>query len=387
MKKNTTTTSRRKTSLRQFFSIVAAVFVGIGLVVASLTTVQADSIDDRIRALESEIDGFQAEAAKLAGQSATLQREIASLTAQKNAIQAQVDLSQAKYDKLTEEIAANEKKLAGAQDTLSSTITSMIAEGQTTPIEILASSSSVGDYIIRQDRLSSTSSQLQTSIDAINKVKTELSKQRVAAEKVLKDQKLQRDSLAAKESEQASLLAATRGQEAAYQSLIGQRSSQVASLRAQQAAAMAHSVGGEGIVYGSSSYPWMGASMNYDDYCRYPGGGSAADPWGYCKRQCVSYVAWKLNTDGRGNRGYSGLGNASGWGYGGSYVPVDDAQPGDVVVWYIGYYGHVMYVEWVSGSQVGISQMNVPYDSGRYSTDTYNKSTLRSSAYEIRRFH
>lgn len=386
MKIHTTTTNRRKTSLRQVFSLLAAVFVGMSLVVASLTTVKADTLDDRIRALESEIGSFQAEAAKLAGQSASLQQEIASLTAQKNAIQAQVDLSQAKYDKLIEEIAANEKKLAGAQDTLSSTITSMIAEGQVTPIEILASSSSVGDYIIRQDRLSSTSSQLQTSIDTINKVKAELDKQKVASEQVLKDQKNQRDSLASKEAEQANLLAATRGQEGAYQALIGQRSSQVADLRAQQAAAMNRSAGGEGIVYGASSYPWGGVSMNYNDFCRYPDGSSSADPFGYCKRQCVSYVAWKLNTDGRGSRNYSGLGNANGWGYGGSFVPVDDIQPGDVIVWYIGNYGHVMYVEWVSGNQVGISQMNVPYDSGRYSTDTYSKSTLRSSAYEVRRF-
>jgi surface antigen len=145
--------------------------------------------------------------------------------------------------------------------------------------------------------------------------------------------------------------------------------------------------GGEGIVYGSSSYPWMNSSMQYDDYCRYYSGGSAADPWGYCKRQCVSYVAWKLNTDGRGNRGYSGLGNASNWGYGGYGVSMGSVQPGDVIVWYIGYYGHVMYVEWADGGQVGISQMNVPYDSGAYSTKTYSMSELQSGAYEARRFH
>lgn len=131
----------------------------------------------------------------------------------------------------------------------------------------------------------------------------------------------------------------------------------------------------------------MNSTMAYDDYCRYYSGGSAADPWGYCKRQCVSYVAWKLNTDGRGNSGYSGLGNASGWGYGGYGVSMSSVQPGDVIVWYIGYYGHVMYVEWTDGSQVGISQMNVPYDSGAYSTKTYSMGELQSGAYEARRFH
>lgn len=388
---NTTTTHKQRTisfSLRRFVGLTVAVLLAGAVAFVSLQTAKADNFDDRIRILQSEIDSFQSEAARLSSQSASLQREIAALTAQKSAIQAQVDLSQAKYDKLVAEIAANEKRLATSQDALSSIITSMIVEGQVTPIEILASSSSVGDYLIRHDRLSSTSSQLQSSIDEINRVKKELAEQKVAAEKVLKDQQSQRDMLAAKEAEQSKLLAATQGQEANYMAMVGQRSAQVSALRAEQAAAMNRAGGGgSGARYGSSAYPWPNAAMNYDDNCVYPNGSSGADDWGYCKRQCVSYVAWKLETDGRGNRNFSYLGHARGFGSGGSYVPVDNIQPGDVIVWYIGYYGHVMYVDWVSGDSVGISQMNVPYDSGAFSTDTYSKSTLRSAMYEARRFH
>jgi septal ring factor EnvC (AmiA/AmiB activator) len=147
----------------------------------------------------------------LANESASLQTTLNGLTAQKNTIQAQVNLSQAKYDKLVTEIKATEKKLLQSQDVLTSIISTMVAESQESPIEILASSSTVGDSIIAMERLGSVQNQLQGSITEIADLKATLTEQKDAAEAVLKDQKAQRDALAAKENEQAQLLAATQG--------------------------------------------------------------------------------------------------------------------------------------------------------------------------------
>jgi len=382
MKRSTTTRFRPYLTRAILVVAVSALVFAVPIPRAS-----ADTFEDQIAELQSQIDGYQAEAARLRGEANTLQNAVNALTAQKNAIQAQVDVSQKKYDQLTDEIAKNQKKLEQQQSVLGATISDLSAESSTSPIELLAGSNSIGDFIDRQEYRTSVQEQIESGIKTVKELKAKLAKQKKEVEAVLADQTKQRDLLASKEAEQAGLLAQTQGQEAQYQGMVAHKNAQVASLRAAQAAAMRGSSGAESIVYGSSSYPWMNSTMAYDDYCNYYSGGSAADPWGYCKRQCVSYVAWKLNTDGRGNRGYSGLGNANQWGGGGSYIPVGDAQPGDVVIWYIGGYGHVMYIEYVSGDTVGISQMNVPYDSGQYSTATYSKGTLSNGAYEIRRFH
>lgn len=382
MKRSTTNHFRQK--LIRAALVLSALAVSFSL--PSLP-VAADTYDDQIAALQNQISSYQAEAARLRSEANTLQNQINVLSAQKNAIQVQIDLNETKLSQLNDEIDKNQKKLEKQQAVLSSTISDLSVESATSPIELLAGSNSIGDFIDSQEYRNSVQDQIQLAIATVKELKAKLASQKKEVEGVLADQKKQRDLLAQKEAEQANLLAQTQGQEAQYQQMVAQSSAQVASLRAQQAAAMRAAGAGEGIVYGSSSYPWMDSSMQYDDYCRYYSGGSAADPWGYCKRQCVSYVAWKLNTDGRGNRGYSGLGNANQWSAGGRYIGVYDVQPGDVIIWYVGGYGHVMYVEYVSGDTVGISQMNVPYDSGQYSTTTYSKGKLSNGAYEVRRFH
>lgn len=381
--KNKNKKSVRSIVLRGGLIVIAAVF--------SLATVSnyafADNYDDQIEQLQNEIGSFQQEAARLNAQADTLQRALSVLTNEKNRIQAQVDLTQAKHDKLVQEIEENQKKLEKQKRVYAERVADLSANTKTSPIELLAGSQSIGDYIRGDAYQSSIQDQIKSAIKMVKELKVKLAKQKKEVEVVLADQQKQRDLLASKEAEQAKLLADTQGQEAAYQNVISQKNSQVSSLRAAQAAAMRSGSGAENIVYGSSSYPWMDSTMAYDDYCQYYSGGSAADPFGYCKRQCVSYVAWKLNTDGRGNRGYSQLGNANMWSGGGSLVATELVAPGDVIIWYVGGYGHVMYVESVAGGNVHISQMNVPYDSGQYSEADYSLGTLINGPYEVRRYH
>jgi len=367
-------------------SMIVACAVGVA-VSANIATVHADKFDDEINALQGQINNYQGEAVKLGKQANDLQATIGKLQAQQDSIQAQINLSQVKYDQLVKQIKDTETKIARNQDVLSETIGDLYVNNSVSPVEMLASSKNIGDYLDQQEFRSSVRDRVENAIKEIKSLKKSLEKKKSEVEIVLADQNKQKEALVAKKSEQSKLLADTQGSQAGYNALIGQQNQKIGALRAQQAAAMAAAGGSEGIVYGSSSYPWMNSSMQYDDGCNYYSGGSAADPWGYCKRQCVSYVAWKLNTDGRGNRNYSGLGNANNWGSGGRGVSWSELSPGDVIIWYVGGYGHVMYVESVSGGEVGISQMNVPYDSGSFSTKTYSLSKLSSGPYEARRFH
>lgn len=379
MNTHTTTTPLLKIMRTRFILLVAAVLLAVLVPLSIFNPASADSFDDRIRAIESEIGSFQHEAARLASEAASLQQVIASLTAQKNTIQAQVDLSQARYEKLLADIEANEKKLASTQQVLSTTISDMAAESQTSPIEVLAGSSSVGDFVARQEFRDSVQSQIQESIEQIKKIKSELAKQKVDVERVLAEQKSQRDALAAKEAEQAELLAQTQGQEAAYQNLIGQRRSDLASVQAEQQAAYAAARASWGGGYvtvggGGGGYPY--ASAPYPCWTW-----GCADPWGLFYRECVSYVAWKLDSVGYGVRNFGGAGYAAQWpsttrGYTSqSGSPSKGAAAVDP---YIGVYepeigmrtGHVMYVEEVySNGNILISEYNFA-GPGQYSERT-----------------
>lgn len=364
--KNQATTPKEKSFLSRISLIGIAMLLAVIVPISMVQTASADQYDDRIKALESQISGYQGQASQLAQQAASLKQAVDSLTAQKNTIQSQIDLSQAKYDKLVAEIAANEKKLQDQQGVLTSIVSLMVSEEQVTPIEILASSSSVGDYVAKQDQLTATSGQLQDSIETINKVKAELSKQKADVEKVLADQKSQRDALAAKEAEQAQLLAATQSQESAYQALIGQASDQIAKQRADQAAANARA-NFSGLVSGGSGcggYPavWCNAPLD-----------SLVDNWGMYNRECVSYTAWKVASTGRYMPYWGGHGNANQWpasaradGIAVGYTP----QAGAVAILLSGYYGHAMYVEYVnSNGTIHVSQFNwlINGQWGRYS--------------------
>lgn len=359
-------TTKNKTMLSRTLIIAIAMLAAVIGPISMMQSVKADKYDDRIKLLESQIATYQNQAAQLSQQAASLQQALDSLTAQKNTIQTQLNLSQAQLDKIRADIAANEKKLAEQQDVLTSIVSLMVSEDQTTPIEVLASSSTVGDYMMRQDQLTATSGQLKSSIDTVNKVKAELEKQRLQQEQIVQDQTAQRDALAVKEAEQAQLLAATQGQEAAYQNLIGQTSAQIASQRASQAAANASAAysnlasGGSGC----GGYPALWCNSAQD---------SIVDNWGMFNRECVSYVAWKIAATGKHMPYWGGRGNANQWPSSATAdgIPTGSTpRAGAAAVLMSGYYGHVMYVERINGDgTIHVSQFNwlVNGQWGRYS--------------------
>lgn len=365
-KQQTTPLLKRLTTKVVLVAAAAVMLLGVPGIVS------ADTFDEQIRQIQSEVDGYSAEAARLRGEANTFANAMNALNAQKNAIQAQVNLSQAKYDQLVAEIQANELKLGQQQEVLASTISDLSQETSTSPIELLAGSNSIGDFIDRQEYRSSVQEQIQSSIKEIKALKIKLAAQKVEVEKVLADQKAQRDDLAAKEAEQAQLLAATQGQEAQYQAMIGEKNGQIASLRAAQAAANARFIGGpagSGPACGGG-YPaqWCNAPMD-----------SLVDSWGMYNRECVSYTAFRVAASGRHMPYWGGIGNANQWDDNARNqgIPVDyTPRAGSVAISNAGYYGHAMYVESVNpNGTINISQYNADWR-GTYSTNTISPSGL-----------
>jgi len=257
----------------------------------------------------------------------------------------------------------------------------MYVDGQTTPLEMLASSQSIGDFVDQQAYKGSMSDQLNATIKQVQQLKTKLESDQQKVGEVLNRQKAQEASLAAKEAQQAQLVAETQNQESQYQQLVAQSQQKLQSVSAQQQAyyqSLLRSSGGGGSgVVGSFQYTnWsgnMGCSGGYP-YCGPHD--SSVDPWGLYNRECVSYVAWALSAKyGKYVGNFNGQGNAQDWPYSApaysGAVRVSDPQPGDAVILpangNFAPIGHAMIVDSVSGGWIHVSQYNF-YGTGEYST-------------------
>ena len=144
--------------------VFLSVLIVIGIPIQMVQKTSADQYDDKIAALQQDITEYQAEGARLNSQAATLQSALAQLANQKAAIQTQIDISQTEYDKLVVQIADTEKKIKDNKDALGTIIANMYVDSNITPIEMLASSKNISDYLDKQEYHSSIRDQLSSTI-------------------------------------------------------------------------------------------------------------------------------------------------------------------------------------------------------------------------------
>ena len=371
--------------------IVLMLVAVMSAVLMPLATVHADSYDNQIKALQSEVAKYQAQISQFRAQADTLQNQLNALAAEKAALQTQINLNTAKLQQLKKQIADTEAKIAQQQGVLSRNLVNIYLNSSITPLEMALSSNSIGDYIDKQEYRDTVRQELQDSIKRVKDLKTELGKQKVAVEETLADQTAQRDTLAAKEKERADLLAQTQGQENAYAQLAAQRNARIDELRAQQVLANLKWGGNVSYQPRGGGYPSYWADIPMD---------STQDNWGMLNRECVSYTAFKVAASGRhmpywgGPDGAGHGGNArlwindanDGWRNGGHAIPVDrNPRAGDVAIWPVGYYGHAMYVEAVTNGDILISEYNYDW-SGRFSQRVVSYSTWQAQNFQFIHF-
>lgn len=361
------TTPDSITSPRLFVIAISVVLLAFAVPIQLASHVSANNYEARIKALEQDISRFDAEASRLAGEADSLQREVSRLTNEKATIQAQVDISQAKANQLKADIQTNEEKIGKNKDALGTIISDLYINDQVTPIEMLASSKGIGDFINKQEYRSITRDQITSTIADIKKLKAELEQQKKDVDAVLADQEAQRNLLASKEAEQANLLAKTRGDEAAYKNLSSESNARKDQLQKEQQAAIERALraaGGGGSAVagdpGKGGYPSNLANSNYYN--------PVVDPWGMYSRQCVSYTAWKVQQKYQnGLRSqpmpyWGGAGNANQWPGNArrAGIPVNSTPSvGSVGVIMAGQYGHTVWVDSInSNGTINISQYN-----------------------------
>jgi peptidoglycan DL-endopeptidase CwlO len=352
-----------KKSYSTLTPLIAASVVVVSNILAPVSA-RADQFDEQIKILEQQRAGNQQSADALGAQANGIQGEIDGLRNQISAIQAQIDVNTARFDELSAQIDAAQKRLAEQKEMLSANIRSMYIEGDITPLEMIASSKNLGDFVDKQEYRDRIKENITNTLDEIERLKKQLNAQREEVTKILDEQKKLRGDLSAKEGEASVKLAQVNQDKAGFDAQVKAQSKAIAQLQAQQRAANRAALGGS-ITPGDpgrGGYPakWHNAPKD-----------SLVDSWGMYNRECVSYTAWAVYHSGRNMPYWGGRGNANQWpgNARAAGIPMDyggNARVGDVAISMAGFYGHAMYVEAVSGNSVYISQYNYAVD-GQYS--------------------
>lgn len=298
-KKRTIPSLRTKTN-RAIFGVCAVLVAIAAPLQFTNGAVYADQYDDQMNAIRQQVNQYQAQADQLHKQATSLQSAVDALTAEVNTLQAQLNLSQAQYDKLTNDIAVNKIKLQDNQKALGDIIADLYVDNSVSPLEMLASSKNISDYMDKNTYQTSVKDKLNSTIQSIQTLKAQLESDQKSVEKVLNDQRAQQATLTAKQAEQQQLLSETQGNEAAYQQKVADGQAQMAAVAAQQRAALARVTGGGMYNYGSvGSFQFRNYSGNTPCGGGYPwcyGLDSGSDMFDLYYQECVSYAAWGAYT-------------------------------------------------------------------------------------------
>lgn len=349
--------------------LLAAGAIVISSILAPVAA-RADQFDEQINAIRQQQNVNQQSSDALGSQANDIQSQINVLQNQIASIQAQIDLNTARQNDLQNQIDAAQKKLNEQKKMLSANIRAMYIESDISPLEMIASSKNLGDFVDQQEYRDRIKDSISKTMNSIEKLKKQLSGQKAEVTRILDDQRALRSSLDQKNADASNKLASVNQSKSDFDNKIREQSSQIASLRAQQRAANA-SLGGSAVAGdpAKGGYPAKWANAPQD---------SLVDSWGMYNRECVSYAAWKVYQSGRNMPYWGGHGNAKQWPGNAQAAGIAvDGSPkvGDVAISMAGYYGHAMYVEAVSGGRVYVSQYNYGL-AGEYSEMWINASGL-----------
>ena len=357
---------------------IAAVFIiGPRLVGADAYQAQINSLNQQNAQTQNLLNS-------LTGQASSYQQVVNGLQTQINGMQSAIYANQAKQSLIQNQILANKTKLARQKKVLADDIKTMYISGQLTPVEMLATSSSISNYVDQQVAYSDVQQKIEGMVKTINGLQKSLKDQQTQIDALLKTEQTQNQLLINDQNQENKLLSYNQSQQASYSQKIKGNDAAISQLMAEQASANAsisRSVGlvtapsnGSGgrcdINEGNGGYPMSLCNVSKD---------SIVDAYGFPNRECTSFANWYFKNI-EGQSGFSVNGNA-GWWYLTSNYPAltysGGVKPGAIGVepssslsapvpsLHGGYYGHVMIVLALPGTTYNGS---LPYTSAMTGT-------------------
>ncbi len=361
---------------------------GFGVFAAACSN--ASDCQQQIDSLSSQNDQVKNSLATLEAQAGSYQATIDALQSQINTLQGQINANEAQQASLQQQIIDDQNKITQQRGILANDVKTMYINGQLTPVEMLATSSNLSEYIDKQQAYSVVQDKIQRTLQEITSLQQKLQVQKAQVDQLLTALNAQRGQLAASQNEQNSLLSYNQSQQNTFNSQVAANQAQISALRRQQAALIQSGTrnvlipapsGGAGgacdVGYGNGGYPMPWCNASQDTVATIPYSSDRIN------RECTSYAYWYFSQM-EGHTDLRVSGNANQWLATSNYPTHGSPAVGSLAVETTGAFGHVAVVQALSGQTYAgntvpagyilVSEMNYDYNGHfRYSYSPLSK--------------
>ena len=169
----------------------------------------ADTQDD-LNAVNAQLNSANQDLSTKQSQIKTLGDQINVLNGQISQTQLQIQATNDKIAITKEQITQTEEKLAKEKDTLNSFLITLYENGNTSPLEMIASSNNFSDFVDQSEYLQTMQLKVQNTLDQIKETKANLDKTKIDEENLKNSLTSQETDLSNKKSAQSTLLAMTQ---------------------------------------------------------------------------------------------------------------------------------------------------------------------------------
>ncbi len=204
-------------SLSKAIVIVAIFSLSLILMPANQPQHALADAQDELNAVNAQLNTANQDLSTKQSQIKTLGDQINVLSGQIGQTQLQIQATNDKIAITKEQITQTEEKLAKEKDTLNSFLITLYENGNTSPLEMIASSNNFSDFVDQSEYLQTMQLKVQDTLNQIKETKANLDKTKVDEENLKKSLDSQEADLSNKKSTQSNLLAVTQNDAALLQ--------------------------------------------------------------------------------------------------------------------------------------------------------------------------
>lgn len=322
---------------------------------------RACNMDPACVAAREAAESAKASANEASGAANYYQQQVNALNSQIANLELDIASTEAQIKDFNNQIETTQKKLRAEQNALAELLIKMHFEGDAEPITILAGASSISDLAEKATRDDVAKRQISSVAASIKTLKKELEDNKAEVEKLLAEQQSTRESLASLRSEQQELIAKYKNDAAAYEAKAKAEMQRQQELAQQVIDDNPQLFGGDAYNGDDPYGPWL--KQTYGKSCptsNWYSGGYALTGTGWYSCECTSYVAYRFKR--AYGREIPMWHNAAYWkNYADSnsnYYTDKNPTDGSIGWTAVGEFGHVFWVEYVSGGYVYITEYN-----------------------------